>query len=161
MIVASFFSIDQYLSFFASSLRCQSLLYLRLFKLRKDSALKYSKTLTEHLKVLFINFISLADLQNQRRAVKFHERSFSLWICNMLSLCVHNVLLISFARTLWATPKLPLLEWESKSHPRLHPLMHKVKERFLFAVLSTDSQVLPHSARKLIAISAYFCFLMQ
>ncbi|XP_056909366.1 AF4/FMR2 family member 4 isoform X2 [Takifugu flavidus] len=31
-------------------LRCQSLLYLRLFKLRKDSALKYSKTLTEHLK---------------------------------------------------------------------------------------------------------------
>lgn len=34
-----------------SSLRCQSLLYLRLFKLRKDSALKYSKTLTEHLKV--------------------------------------------------------------------------------------------------------------
>ena len=36
-----------------SSLRCQSLLYLRLFKLRKDSALKYSKTLTEHLKVPF------------------------------------------------------------------------------------------------------------
>lgn len=33
------------------SLRLQSLLYLRLFKLRKDSALKYSKTLTEHLKV--------------------------------------------------------------------------------------------------------------
>ncbi|KAL6098491.1 aff4 [Pungitius sinensis] len=31
-------------------LQCQSLLYLRLFKLRKDSALKYSKTLTEHLK---------------------------------------------------------------------------------------------------------------
>ncbi|XP_034033921.1 AF4/FMR2 family member 4 isoform X2 [Thalassophryne amazonica] len=31
-------------------LRCQSLLCLRLFKLRKDSALKYSKTLTEHLK---------------------------------------------------------------------------------------------------------------
>lgn len=31
-------------------LKCQSLLYLRLFKLRKDSALKYSKTLTEHLK---------------------------------------------------------------------------------------------------------------
>ncbi|XP_030649442.1 AF4/FMR2 family member 4 isoform X2 [Chanos chanos] len=31
-------------------LRCQSLLYLRLFKLRKESALKYSKTLTEHLK---------------------------------------------------------------------------------------------------------------
>uniref|UniRef100_A0A3Q0RT49 ALF transcription elongation factor 4 n=1 Tax=Amphilophus citrinellus TaxID=61819 RepID=A0A3Q0RT49_AMPCI len=44
------FSFDQYLSIFASSLRCQSLLYLRLFKLRKDSALKYSKTLTEHLK---------------------------------------------------------------------------------------------------------------
>uniref|UniRef100_A0A673LJ17 AF4/FMR2 family member 4 n=1 Tax=Sinocyclocheilus rhinocerous TaxID=307959 RepID=A0A673LJ17_9TELE len=32
------------------SLRCQALLYLRLFKLRKESALKYSKTLTEHLK---------------------------------------------------------------------------------------------------------------
>uniref|UniRef100_A0A8C0GTX1 ALF transcription elongation factor 4 n=1 Tax=Chelonoidis abingdonii TaxID=106734 RepID=A0A8C0GTX1_CHEAB len=32
-------------------LRCQSLLYLRLFKLKKESALKYSKTLTEHLKV--------------------------------------------------------------------------------------------------------------
>ncbi|XP_043559257.1 AF4/FMR2 family member 4 isoform X4 [Chiloscyllium plagiosum] len=31
-------------------LRCQSLLYMRLFKLKKDSALKYSKTLTEHLK---------------------------------------------------------------------------------------------------------------
>ncbi|KAG7250201.1 hypothetical protein CRUP_037821, partial [Coryphaenoides rupestris] len=31
-------------------LRCQSLLYLRLFKLRKESAIKYSKTLTEHLK---------------------------------------------------------------------------------------------------------------
>ncbi|KAJ8266815.1 hypothetical protein GJAV_G00135000 [Gymnothorax javanicus] len=31
-------------------LRCQSLLNLRLFKLRKESALKYSKTLTEHLK---------------------------------------------------------------------------------------------------------------
>ncbi|XP_068015169.1 AF4/FMR2 family member 4 isoform X1 [Melanerpes formicivorus] len=31
-------------------LRCQSLLYLRLFKLKKESALKYSKTLTEHLK---------------------------------------------------------------------------------------------------------------
>ncbi|MED6235790.1 AF4/FMR2 member 4, partial [Ataeniobius toweri] len=31
-------------------LKCQSLLHLRLFKLRKDSALKYSKTLTEHLK---------------------------------------------------------------------------------------------------------------
>ncbi|XP_051902767.1 AF4/FMR2 family member 4 isoform X1 [Hippocampus zosterae] len=31
-------------------LRCQSLLHLRLFKLRKDSALKYSKTLTEQLK---------------------------------------------------------------------------------------------------------------
>ncbi|XP_067899950.1 AF4/FMR2 family member 4 isoform X2 [Heterodontus francisci] len=30
--------------------RCQSLLYMRLFKLKKDSALKYSKTLTEHLK---------------------------------------------------------------------------------------------------------------
>lgn len=41
-----------YLCVFAYySLRCQSLLYLRLFKLRKDSALKYSKTLTEHLKV--------------------------------------------------------------------------------------------------------------
>lgn len=38
-----------------SSLRCQSLLYLRLFKLRKDSALKYSKTLTEHLKVLLVS----------------------------------------------------------------------------------------------------------
>uniref|UniRef100_A0A4W5N5J2 ALF transcription elongation factor 4 n=1 Tax=Hucho hucho TaxID=62062 RepID=A0A4W5N5J2_9TELE len=34
-------------------LRCQSLLYLRLFKLRKESALKYSKTLTEHLKVIY------------------------------------------------------------------------------------------------------------
>ncbi len=33
------------------SLKCQALLYLRLFKLRKESALKYSKTLTEHLKV--------------------------------------------------------------------------------------------------------------
>uniref|UniRef100_A0A8B9Z9L4 AF4/FMR2 family member 4 n=1 Tax=Anas platyrhynchos TaxID=8839 RepID=A0A8B9Z9L4_ANAPL len=33
-------------------LRCQSLLYLRLFKLKKESALKYSKTLTEHLKVI-------------------------------------------------------------------------------------------------------------
>uniref|UniRef100_A0A452UUQ2 AF4/FMR2 family member 4 n=1 Tax=Ursus maritimus TaxID=29073 RepID=A0A452UUQ2_URSMA len=32
-------------------LRCQSLLYLRLFKLKKENALKYSKTLTEHLKV--------------------------------------------------------------------------------------------------------------
>ncbi|XP_078267447.1 AF4/FMR2 family member 4 isoform X3 [Rhinoraja longicauda] len=31
-------------------LRCQSLLCMRLFKLKKDSALKYSKTLTEHLK---------------------------------------------------------------------------------------------------------------
>ncbi|TRY58115.1 hypothetical protein DNTS_025531 [Danionella cerebrum] len=31
-------------------LRCQALLYLRLFKLRKENALKYSKTLTEHLK---------------------------------------------------------------------------------------------------------------
>lgn len=38
-----------------SSLRCQSLLYLRLFKLRKESALKYSKTLTEHLKVLLVS----------------------------------------------------------------------------------------------------------
>uniref|UniRef100_A0A4W4H638 AF4/FMR2 C-terminal homology domain-containing protein n=1 Tax=Electrophorus electricus TaxID=8005 RepID=A0A4W4H638_ELEEL len=35
-------------------LRCQSLLYLRLFKLRKESALKYSKTLTEHLKVTLL-----------------------------------------------------------------------------------------------------------
>uniref|UniRef100_A0A8D2QL88 AF4/FMR2 family member 4 n=1 Tax=Zosterops lateralis melanops TaxID=1220523 RepID=A0A8D2QL88_ZOSLA len=33
-------------------LRCQALLYLRLFKLKKESALKYSKTLTEHLKVI-------------------------------------------------------------------------------------------------------------
>ncbi|RLW02822.1 hypothetical protein DV515_00006701 [Chloebia gouldiae] len=32
-------------------LRCQALLYLRLFKLKKESALKYSKTLTEHLKL--------------------------------------------------------------------------------------------------------------
>uniref|UniRef100_A0A146VKL2 AF4/FMR2 family member 4 n=2 Tax=Fundulus heteroclitus TaxID=8078 RepID=A0A146VKL2_FUNHE len=37
-------------------LKCQSLLYLRLFKLRKDSALKYSKTLTEHLKVLQVSY---------------------------------------------------------------------------------------------------------
>ncbi|MGH0169678.1 UNVERIFIED_CONTAM: hypothetical protein FKN15_062654 [Acipenser sinensis] len=37
------------------SLRCQSLLYLRLFKLRKESALKYSKTLTEHLKNSYSN----------------------------------------------------------------------------------------------------------
>ncbi|KAM4675212.1 AF4/FMR2 family member 4 [Discoglossus pictus] len=36
-------------------LRCQSLLYLRLFKLKKESALKYSKTLTEHLKNSFSN----------------------------------------------------------------------------------------------------------
>ncbi|KAK6475765.1 AF4/FMR2 family member 4-like isoform X1 [Huso huso] len=36
-------------------LRCQSLLYLRLFKLRKESALKYSKTLTEHLKNSYSN----------------------------------------------------------------------------------------------------------
>ncbi|KFV68744.1 AF4/FMR2 family member 4 [Dryobates pubescens] len=36
-------------------LRCQSLLYLRLFKLKKESALKYSKTLTEHLKNSFNN----------------------------------------------------------------------------------------------------------
>uniref|UniRef100_A0A8C0BG25 AF4/FMR2 family member 4 n=1 Tax=Buteo japonicus TaxID=224669 RepID=A0A8C0BG25_9AVES len=34
-------------------LRCQSLLYLRLFKLKKESALKYSKTLTEHLKYIY------------------------------------------------------------------------------------------------------------
>ncbi|OXB54753.1 hypothetical protein ASZ78_005816 [Callipepla squamata] len=37
------------------SLRCQSLLYLRLFKLKKESALKYSKTLTEHLKNSYNN----------------------------------------------------------------------------------------------------------
>lgn len=36
-------------------LRCQSLLYLRLFKLKKESALKYSKTLTEHLKNSYNN----------------------------------------------------------------------------------------------------------
>ncbi|XP_077329328.1 AF4/FMR2 family member 4 isoform X1 [Lithobates pipiens] len=36
-------------------LRCQSLLYLRLFKLKKESALKYSKTLTEHLKNSYSN----------------------------------------------------------------------------------------------------------
>ncbi|KAM9313502.1 AF4/FMR2 family member 4 [Gastrophryne carolinensis] len=34
---------------------CQSLLYLRLFKLKKESALKYSKTLTEHLKNSYTN----------------------------------------------------------------------------------------------------------
>lgn len=39
------------LPFLLASLRCQSLLYLRLFKLKKENALKYSKTLTEHLKV--------------------------------------------------------------------------------------------------------------
>uniref|UniRef100_A0A8C2PMG2 AF4/FMR2 C-terminal homology domain-containing protein n=1 Tax=Capra hircus TaxID=9925 RepID=A0A8C2PMG2_CAPHI len=36
-------------------LRCQSLLYLRLFKLKKETALKYSKTLTEHLKNSYNN----------------------------------------------------------------------------------------------------------
>ncbi|XP_012662582.1 AF4/FMR2 family member 4 [Otolemur garnettii] len=36
-------------------LRCQSLLYLRLFKLKKENALKYSKTLTEHLKNSYNN----------------------------------------------------------------------------------------------------------
>ncbi|XP_076434475.1 AF4/FMR2 family member 4 isoform X2 [Peromyscus maniculatus bairdii] len=36
-------------------LRCQSLLYLRLFKLKKENALKYSKTLTEHLKNSYSN----------------------------------------------------------------------------------------------------------
>ncbi|XP_069100826.1 AF4/FMR2 family member 4 isoform X1 [Pleurodeles waltl] len=36
-------------------LRCKSLLYLRLFKLKKESALKYSKTLTEHLKNSYNN----------------------------------------------------------------------------------------------------------
>nr|XP_033782884.1 AF4/FMR2 family member 4 isoform X2 [Geotrypetes seraphini] len=36
-------------------LRCQSLLHLRLFKLKKESALKYSKTLTEHLKNSYNN----------------------------------------------------------------------------------------------------------
>ncbi|NXW47853.1 AFF4 protein, partial [Nyctiprogne leucopyga] len=36
-------------------LRCQALLYLRLFKLKKESALKYSKTLTEHLKNSYNN----------------------------------------------------------------------------------------------------------
>ncbi|XP_029439117.1 AF4/FMR2 family member 4 isoform X2 [Rhinatrema bivittatum] len=36
-------------------LRCQSLLHLRLFKLKKESALKYSKTLTEHLKNSYSN----------------------------------------------------------------------------------------------------------
>ncbi|KAG9490735.1 hypothetical protein GDO78_006193 [Eleutherodactylus coqui] len=36
-------------------LRCQSLLYLRLFKLKKESALKYSKTLTEQLKNSYNN----------------------------------------------------------------------------------------------------------
>uniref|UniRef100_A0A8C3XH40 AF4/FMR2 family member 4 n=1 Tax=Cyanoderma ruficeps TaxID=181631 RepID=A0A8C3XH40_9PASS len=36
-------------------LRCQALLYLRLFKLKKESALKYSKTLTEHLKNCYNN----------------------------------------------------------------------------------------------------------
>ncbi|TKC35148.1 hypothetical protein EI555_002936 [Monodon monoceros] len=37
------------------NLRCQSLLYLRLFKLKKETALKYSKTLTEHLKNSYNN----------------------------------------------------------------------------------------------------------
>ncbi|CAO2643054.1 AF4/FMR2 family member 4 [Lemmus lemmus] len=37
------------------NLRCQSLLYLRLFKLKKENALKYSKTLTEHLKNSYSN----------------------------------------------------------------------------------------------------------
>ncbi|KAF3821539.1 hypothetical protein GH733_009581 [Mirounga leonina] len=37
------------------NLRCQSLLYLRLFKLKKENALKYSKTLTEHLKNSYNN----------------------------------------------------------------------------------------------------------
>ncbi|XP_017387912.1 AF4/FMR2 family member 4 isoform X1 [Cebus imitator] len=36
-------------------LRCESLLYLRLFKLKKENALKYSKTLTEHLKNSYNN----------------------------------------------------------------------------------------------------------
>ncbi|XP_054997396.1 AF4/FMR2 family member 4 isoform X2 [Sorex araneus] len=36
-------------------LRCQSLLYLRLFKLKKENALRYSKTLTEHLKNSYNN----------------------------------------------------------------------------------------------------------
>ncbi|KAI4882956.1 hypothetical protein NFI96_015634 [Prochilodus magdalenae] len=50
-------------------LRCQSLLYLRLFKLRKESALKYSKTLTEHLKasmnvILWLKFVSFFLFQN-------------------------------------------------------------------------------------------------
>uniref|UniRef100_A0A2R8M972 ALF transcription elongation factor 4 n=1 Tax=Callithrix jacchus TaxID=9483 RepID=A0A2R8M972_CALJA len=40
-------------------LRCESLLYLRLFKLKKENALKYSKTLTEHLKVSMQNFLFL------------------------------------------------------------------------------------------------------
>uniref|UniRef100_A0A2I3H7G3 ALF transcription elongation factor 4 n=1 Tax=Nomascus leucogenys TaxID=61853 RepID=A0A2I3H7G3_NOMLE len=38
-------------------LRCESLLYLRLFKLKKENALKYSKTLTEHLKVSIFLFL--------------------------------------------------------------------------------------------------------
>lgn len=41
---------------------------------------------------------------------KFHESSYPLWMRNLLPL-------ILFDRILWVTPRLPLLEWESKSYP--------------------------------------------
>lgn len=48
--------------------------------------------------------------------------------CVTCVLCVHNVLpLILFDRTLWVTPRLPLLEWESKSWCHL---LIRLKKKF-------------------------------
>lgn len=95
--------------FFLTSLRCQSLLYLRLFKLRKDSALKYSKTLTEHLKVLISwQQLFLANCQNWGNLIKL------LSVLSISSLCTWCSFPRFVHRILWVTPRLPLLEWESK-----------------------------------------------
>ncbi len=52
------------------SLKCQALLYLRLFKLRKESALKYSKTLTEHLKVTGFSVYEIMTTFDMSRFLK-------------------------------------------------------------------------------------------
>ncbi|MGH0149812.1 UNVERIFIED_CONTAM: hypothetical protein FKN15_016086 [Acipenser sinensis] len=67
-------------------LRCQSLLYLRLFKLRKESALKYSKTLTEHLKRIHqmaasyvqvtSNFLYATEVWDQAEQLSKEQKDF-------------------------------------------------------------------------------------
>jgi len=76
------------------SLRCQSLLYLRLFKLRKDSALKYSKTLTEHLKVLLVSWKLKSSLANVQKAIWIPCYGVNYFV--RVTCSVHNVLLLHF-----------------------------------------------------------------